>query len=97
MQRAGNRNAEQVETRCEHGSFESLWADLWGIAFSALSSPPYKLPHSMCTSGMINSLGKFDFFDHLLVCVVCSLSSCDSVLVGCALPWLGALGLALKG
>ena len=95
--RAGKGNVEQVETRCEHGSFESLFGDLWSIAFSALLSLPHELPHSMCTSSTINSLGKFGFSGHLMVCIVCSVSSCDSVLAGCALPWLCALRLALKG
>lgn len=95
MQHAGKGNAGQVENRCEHGSFESLCADLWSIAFSALSRLPRELFHSMCARGTINSLGKFGFSDHLIVCIVCSVSASDSVLAGHALPWLCALGLSL--
>lgn len=47
----------------------------------------------MCTSGTVNSPGKFGFSSHPVVCVVCSVSNWDSVLVGCA----PALGLAPKG
>lgn len=74
-------------------SFEGLCTDLGSIALPALLSLYLEPLHSMCTSGRVNSPGKLGSSNHQMVCVVCSVSSWDSVLVGYA----PALGLALKG
>lgn len=82
-----------MEARCELAHLKvcaQTWAVLLCLLFLSLPLEPL---HSMCTSGTVNSPGKFGFSNHQKVCVVCSVSGCDSVLVGCA----PVLGLALKG